>query len=292
MQKKTKLLLFFLMVIIQCILVGIIKALVDIPDNVFWKTYYAVGMFVVLCAIIFNGCYHIKYEKKMQAAIKILDENPEEYINIVSDLLEKSKSRYLHTLFTINLSVGYSDMKDYKKAISLLESVSSLRMLGFLKMIHKLNLCCNYYYDGQEEKAKEIYEKNLKVFIPYRKASPYSGNIAVLDIFINLINREYDLAEENFSIAKRKWTNPRLQEDFLHIEEILKANGTILELVYEEFSQDKKHKIEIIKTSKGLYKVWLLKKYDGELSGYFDFKDNLHITDTLEKAKKIAKDLL
>lgn len=208
------------------LLLGILKSMFSIPDEIFWKIYCTFGGFVIVGCVLFNYCYHRHYANKMKEACKILEEKgPDAYIEFINGLLQKAKGKHLKAFFTVNLSVGYTDKKDYKKALELLESVSSSPMRGELKMVYKLNLCCNYYYDNQGEKARSIYEESLKIFSPFRETPIYGGNIAVIDMFMELENKNYDLAEGLLKSGKSKWNNPRLQDDFRYIEEILKENG-------------------------------------------------------------------
>lgn len=45
----------------------------------------------------------------------------------------------------------------------------------------------------------------------------YGGNIAVIEMFIELENNNYELAKALLVFAKKRWDNPRLQEDYLTI---------------------------------------------------------------------------
>ena len=229
MDKKIRFkryLMFFTVFVILGIALAFVKKKLNISDSAFWKFYYTLSAALLIGAVAFNSFYHKKYVGKMRRAIKILDDNnTEEYIKVVEQMLKKAKGRYLHTLLTVNLSVGYTELKDYKKALELLKSVSENRMYGELKMVHKLNLCCNYYYDGQREAAKSIYNENLKIFKSYRDTPIYGGNIAVIDIFMEIEKQNFELAEKIFTSAREKWDNPRLQEDFLYIEQLLTDNN-------------------------------------------------------------------
>lgn len=232
MDKKARFkryLLFFSIFVILGIALALIKEKLNISDSAFWKFYYTLSAMLVIGAVVFNSCYHKKYVGKMKEAIKILDDNKiDEYIKVVEQLSEKAKGLYLKTLLTVNLSVGYTELKDYKKALELLKSVSEIRMYGVLKMVHKLNLCCNYFYDGQIDAAKSIYNDNLKIFKSYRDTPIYGGNIAVIDIFMEIEKQNFELAEKIFTSAREKWDNPRLQEDFLYIEQMLANNKNYL----------------------------------------------------------------
>lgn len=187
-------------------------------DEEILRLYYCISAGIVIGSIIFNHLYHRHYKKKMKVAMKLLEDNKTDaYIEVLDELLRKAKGNFLKTLFTINLSVGYCDKKDYKKGIELLESISHQRMYYNVKMCYRLNLCCSYYYSNQIEKAKEIYNESQKVFKLFRDSSMYGGNLAVLDMFMELVDENYDVVDEQLQIAKEKWTNPRLQEDYEYI---------------------------------------------------------------------------
>lgn len=214
--------LLMLCVVFFGIVIGILKEMFAISDDIFWKMYYIGVPFVIMGCIGCNFCYHRYYVKKMRMAIRLLENKEfDQYIALVQELRQKAKGEYLQTLFTVNLSVGYSAKKDYEKAIALLESVSTNRMYHVLKMCHKLNLCYNYYMTNQREKSKEIYQNSLKLFQQFRKIPPYGGNIAVLDLLMELENQNFDWVQEQLAIVREEWKDPNLEADYLYIEEAL-----------------------------------------------------------------------
>lgn len=261
-------------------------------DEEILRLYYCISAVIVIGSVIFNHLYHSHYKKKMKAAMKLLEANKtDEYIEALDKLLRKAKGNFLKTLFTINLSVGYCDKKDYEKSIELLESISNKRMYYDVKMCYRLNLCCSYYYSNQTEKAKEIYNQSQKIFKPFRENSMYGGNLAVLDMFMELADENYDVVDAQLRIAKEKWTNPRFQEDYDYIEKILKEHIQELTLIYEEISDNGKYKFEIYEVENSKYDVWL-RYFDEEREDYFDLNDDRHIINSLERAKELGRVLI
>lgn len=227
--------IFFACIMVFGLMLGMMKSALNTPDELFGTVYCIVSGTILVGCIVFNMCYHRHYRKKMLYAMKLLEERKtDEYLVFVNELLSKVKGRYLKTLFTVNLSAGYTDIKEYQKAIALLESVSKNRMDFTLKMVHRLNLCCNYYYNNQKEQAMSTYEESLKIFKPFHETPMYGGNLAVLDIFMELCKENYEVAEALLVLAKAKWENPRLQEDYLHIEEVLKVSVDKNRTIYNE----------------------------------------------------------
>lgn len=62
------------------------------------------------------------------------------------------------------------------------------------------------------------------------------------------------------------------------------------QLLYDEYSEDKKHRIEIYKHN-NMYDLWV-QDYDEEWECYYDRRDGRHLIDTLDGAKELGKQLL
>jgi len=196
-----------------------IKQALNIPEEIFVKTYWIFGAAVVIAAVLFNHFYHRSYLKKMKTVALLLEQGkPQEYIKAVEALRQKAKGRYLQNLFTLNLSAGYCDLKEYKKAIDLLEGLENARLYQNLKLVYTINLCVCYFYDGQTEKALALYKSSQKLFCTSLATKLYGGNIAVLDVFALMEQREYDRAKELLATARGAWSDARLQADFAYLE--------------------------------------------------------------------------
>lgn len=204
------------------ILLVVVQIVFRIPKDVFLHYYWICGVLVILGAVIFNLFYNLRYQKNMKDAAMLLENGKaKEYIEAVEELLKNAKGRHLKNFLTVNLSAGYCDLKEYEKAIELLESLLSVKLNGVLKMVHRLNLCVCYFYSNQGKKGITLYESSQKDFKPFLKSKIYGGNIAVLGVFSAIENREFIRAKELLKYAREEWDNPRLQDDYQYFEDIL-----------------------------------------------------------------------
>ncbi len=221
-----RLLIIFALGLIIGILLLIVQQVFQIPKDVFMHYYWILGAVVVVGAVLFNLFYVRNYQKKMKAAAALLDSGKtDEYIKVVGALRRNAKGRYLKNLFIVNLSAGYCDLKEYGKAIELLESLSDERLYGILKLVHRLNLCGSYFYNHQPEKAMAMYMSSQKEYGPYRESKMYGGYIAVLDVFAAIEIGELSRAKELLEAARGSWNNPHLQDDYSYLEDRLQKVG-------------------------------------------------------------------
>lgn len=205
------------------ILLLIIRSIFKIDEDVFMKGFWIVGGIFIIGAALFNILYVFRYQKKMKRVAGLLEDGKtEEYIAEVKKLLQSAKGHELKNLFRLNLSAGYCDLKQFDKAIDILEELSGEKLRGELKMVNALNLCLCYFYTEQNERALELYDRSQKSFERARKSPYYGGNIAVLDMLAAVAEGRTEVAEKMLAEAAETWDNPRLQEDFKYIETLIK----------------------------------------------------------------------
>lgn len=197
-----------------------VKIVFQFSDDIFWKYYLLGGGIVLVGSAAFNFCYNRYYLKKMKAAAQLLKANRiEEYITKVESMRHRAKGRFTKSMLTINLSAGYSKLKQYDKATELLESISSMKLPGDFKLVHRLNLCLCYFYQEQTELAMTLYKSSQRIFNPYRNSKRYGGNIAVLDIYAAIGAKDYARAANLLQTARGTWNDPRFIDDYCHLEE-------------------------------------------------------------------------
>lgn len=216
--------------ILKVIGVGIITGIVcvyllikfDIPVD-HWNRYIGIfGVVVISGAVIFRLLHNPRYKKKMNEAVKLLEEGKaKEYIEAVEAMAKKEKLSSWKNATILSLPAGYCSLKEYEKAVEILESLFKAHFFGKLKTIHLLSLCICYFHTNQGKKAMELYEKNQKRFKALRKSKLYGGNIAVLDAFVAIEKREFARANELLKYAIEEWKNPRLQESYRNLVERL-----------------------------------------------------------------------
>ena len=205
------------------LLLGVLKGALHIDEDVFMRWYWAGAAVVILGAVLVNVIYNICYQKRMKKLVPLLEaQKPREYIAGVEQLLKTAKGQSLRNILTMNLSAGYIDLKEFSKAIELLEGISDRRLVGTaVKTVCRLNLCTCYFQTGQGEKALALYRDSQSIFEAQRKGGLYGGNIAIVDILAAVQKQEYSQAEQLLDRARRTWDAPRFQEAFQEIEQVL-----------------------------------------------------------------------
>ncbi len=210
----------------------VLQKALHIDRDVFLRWYWVTAAAVVLGAVLVNVVYNVFYQKKMQRLVPLLEaQKPREYIAGVEQLLKTAKGQNLRNILMMNLSAGYIALKEFDKAIELLEGLSDRGLVGTaVKTVCRLNLCTCYFQTGQGEKALMLYRDSQSIFEPQRKGGLYSGNIAILDILAAIQNKEYSQAGQLLDEARQRWEAPRFQEAFQEIEGTLaeiKKEGTL-----------------------------------------------------------------
>ena len=197
-----------------------LKIVFQISDNVLWQYYLIFSGIMLVGMAAFNLSYNRRYLEKMKTAAQLLDVNRvEEYITEVESMLRRAKGRFANSMLTINLSAGYAKLKQYDKAVELLESVSNVKLSGDFKLVYHLNLCLCYFYQKQTDRAMALYESSQKVFKQYKNNKLYGGNIAILDIYAAIGNKDYSRAAKLLQTARNTWDDPRFLDDYCYLEE-------------------------------------------------------------------------
>lgn len=215
----------------KIILIGICMGIVllvlqkafQMDEAIFMRNYWILGFLVVLVIVLGNISYNMLYQKKMKEAAKLLEEQkPQEYLLEMERLLTTAKGENLRTVLTLNLSAAYIEMKQFDRAIAMLNELSDkhdkqLRVPA-IKIVHQLNLCMSYFETKQYDKAMTLYEKNQTLFEKYRESKEYGANVAILDILVAIQNEEYEQAKRKLDKARKAYDNPRFQREFDEME--------------------------------------------------------------------------
>lgn len=222
-----------LKIIILGVCIGLLSVVVQgalhIDRDVFIHWYWIIAAVVVLGAVLVNVIYNISYQQRMKKLVPLLEEQrPQEYIAGVEKLLETARGQNLRKILTMNLAAGYIDLKQFDKAIELLEGISDKGLAGgAVKAVCRLNLCTCYFQSAQGDKALELYHDSQKIFEPQRNGKLYGGNIAILDMLAAIQSGEHARAERLLDQARQTWSDPRFQEAFQEIEQTLTKIGEV-----------------------------------------------------------------
>lgn len=200
-----------------------IQKLFAIDEGAFMHGYWLVAWMIVIGAALINIFYNMYYYNKTEKIAKLLHEGkPQEYIDGIEALLKTARGKNLRNILVLNLAAGYMETKQFDVAIAILEEVSDKQLKGSaVNVVHRINLGISYFETAQYEKIIALYNENQSLFQKYRNHKVYGANIAILDVMIAIINKEYDQAEKLLDTAHRKYLDSRFQKAFCEISHTL-----------------------------------------------------------------------
>lgn len=200
------------------ILLLIIQKTLSIPDDIFRKGYWIMGIFVIVGAVLFNVLYNLSYSKKIQKAIGLLKEGKcKAYIEQIEKIKEKAKGKTLRSVLDVNLSAGYYDLKQYDKTIAILEPLAKVKLRDEIRIVWLLNLCLSYFYVQQNDKAMALYLQSKNTCEKFKRMGKYTENIMLLQIFVALEKNEVALASELVERLEKQVTDESIKEELLEI---------------------------------------------------------------------------
>ena len=206
------------------IALGFITSALEIDKDVFLKYYIVVAVLIVVGVFLYNLLYIRKHNQAMNQAINLLNEGKtEEYMDRVSELERKVKGKALKNLMRLNLTAGYCDLKEYDKALDILESLKKEKLKGDVELVWRLNTCLCYFYTGRKKEAMQLYNESKALFSASKKKGLHVPNIAILDMLAMIEDGRKKEARQYLEFAKEKWPQMRLEEDYRMIDERLKA---------------------------------------------------------------------
>jgi len=141
--------------------IGIVMAIYDIPfsiDNIINIFLFSSVLFLIIYTIFL---LYIKYK------IKLFISNKEVDLNKLEKVISNFPNKQLKCYFMVNLSLGYSIKKDYKKALELLEWIDTSKQNSKMKVTYYNNMALFLYRSGKKEEAKKILEENKELFDKY-----------------------------------------------------------------------------------------------------------------------------
>ena len=135
-----------------------IQIILQIDKDVFMTGYWVAALIFLTGVLLVNMLYNISYQRRMKQIAPLLEAGkPQKYVAGVEQLLETAKGQNLRKILTMNLAAGYIDLKQFDKAIELLEGISDKKLAGTaVKTVYRLNLCTCYFNTDQGEKALKL----------------------------------------------------------------------------------------------------------------------------------------
>ena len=201
---------------------GFITSVLDIDKDVFMKYYIVAAILIVAGVFLYNYLYIRKHNQEMSQAINLLNEGKtEEYMVRVSELERKVKGKALKNLMRLNLTAGYCDLKEYEKALEILETLRKEKLKGDVELVWRLNTCLCYFYTGRTKEAMQLYNESKAFFSASKKKGLHVPNIAILDMLAMIHDGRKKEARQYLEFAREKWPQIRLEEDYRMIDALL-----------------------------------------------------------------------
>ncbi|MBR5000822.1 MAG: hypothetical protein IKY08_02550 [Firmicutes bacterium] len=201
---------------------GFITSVLDIDRDVFMKYYIVAAILIVVGVFLYNLLYIRKHNQEMNQAINLLNEGKtEEYMVRVSELERKVKGKALKNLMRLNLTAGYCDLKEYEKALEILETLRKEKLKGDVELVWRLNTCLCYFYTGRRKEAMQLYNESKALFSSSKKKGLHVPNIAILDMLAMIEDGRKKEARQYLEFAREKWPQMRLEEDYRMIDALL-----------------------------------------------------------------------
>lgn len=219
----------YIKLVLLGVCIGIVSMLIQhafhIEEDVFLLGYWSIAITIILLVVLFHTGYHLLYFKKMKHAIQLLEAcKPQEYIEAMEHLLQTAKGKELKKVLRLNLTAGYCDLKEYEKALQILESMDNGKLKGGLQLVHHLNLCICYFYTGQIEKAMTLYQIPKESFSIYRKhPDSFTQYFFSLDILAAIATKDLRKADTLLKQAEETWHDPRSQKMYTETRSLLLA---------------------------------------------------------------------
>ncbi len=210
------------------ILLSVLKNRLNIPEKQFW-TYYAIfAVALAIGAYIINFIWQLSFLKKLMKISSLLynDNNPDGYIEENEKLLKRVKSSYNRGRILMNISVGYCEKQDYRRAKEILLDIPEKHMKGIHKVLYYHNLCYYYFMLNENKQAAAIFSSNYALFQKYENNPSFGGCILVNRIHYHLSNGEIEQAKILREEAKKKYTDPKYQHDFEALDQKLINHAT------------------------------------------------------------------
>ncbi|MBQ8590829.1 MAG: tetratricopeptide repeat protein [Firmicutes bacterium] len=215
---------------IRIIVIGVIAGVVlaigrdalGIDIDVFMKWYFIGAIVLMICVLLGVVIYTMNYKNKMIKAMALLNEGKAtEYVEVVSAMEQKALGKSLKNILRLNLTAGYCDLKEYDKAVEILEKLKSEKLKGDVDLVCRLNTCLCYFYTGRTEEAMQLYNESKVLFVTAKNKGVHVPNIAILDMWAMIENGRKKEARQYLEFAREKWPQMRLEEDYRIIEEQL-----------------------------------------------------------------------
>lgn len=220
-RKNTRIKAIILGVVIGIFMV-VVENVFNIPRDVMRKAYFILGAVAIVGSVAINILWQKNFQKKVQALMPILYEenNPDLFIEENKKLLENMRSPYNKAFLLLNISVGYSDKRDYQKAKEILLQIPENAIRGLNGIIYYIDLVYYNFKLMNMDEVIAIMDKHEKEFKAFENHKTIGKHIKLNQIFYLRAKNELEEADKLISILEKESTDKRLLGD---LEELKKG---------------------------------------------------------------------
>ena len=223
MNKKSNRLKAITIGVIIGILMVVVENIFDIPRDVMRKAYLILGGLAIVISVGVNVLWQKRFQKKIKALMPILyeDNNPDLFIEENEKLLATVKSPYNKAFLLLNISVGYSDKKDYQKAKDTLLQIPENGIKGINGVIYYIDLVYYNFKLMNMDEVISIMDKHQKEFKAFENHKIIGKHIRLNQVFYLKAKNQFEEADKLLSILEKENTDKRFLGD---LEELKKGN--------------------------------------------------------------------